>query len=292
MANLTSRILTSAALAAALAGAASQVQACDGAGVITRIEGRPQDVIITRTEAGHPSEVTRPRVLEVVCRADVIHAVGATYLVLAIDGSGQVRVDHNVDYTIPPRRGAPSAAGNADRNLADVVMPDMKRMPWNVRIKGAGDDFGFALPALTAGGQQVQAGSRSMLVRLLGGTSPYKVEIRDAQDRVVAAKSSDGHEVALGAVALSPGAYKIKITDSTPRTLEGGFTAVATPPPIDAGYADLTDPEIRTAANATVLARAAPGVWSFEAEQQLQAAPANGLDRDKVYELIESYSTD
>jgi hypothetical protein len=281
-----------AAAVLAIAGIAGPALTCDGAGVITRIEGRPQDVVITRTEAGQPSVVTRPRVLEVVCRADVIHAVGATYLVLAIDGSGQVRVDHNVDYTVPARRGAPSAAGNAYRNLADVVLPDMKRMPWNVRIKGAGDDFGFALPALTAGGQKVQAGSRAMLVRLLGGTAPYKVEIRDAQDRVVVAKSSDSHEVALGAVALSPGAYKIKITDSTPRTLEGAFTAVSSPPPVETTYADLADPEIRTAANASVLARAAPAVWSFEAEQQLQAAPVNGLDRDKVYELIESYSTD
>jgi hypothetical protein len=98
--------------------------------------------------------------------------------------------------------------------------------------------------------------------------------------------------VVLSTVALTPGAYKIKITDSTPRTLEGAFTAVSSPPPVETTYADLADPEIRTAANASVLARAAPAVWSFEAEQQLQAAPANGLDRDKVYELIESYSTD
>jgi hypothetical protein len=168
----------------------------------------------------------------------------------------------------------------------------MKRMPWNVRIKGAGDDFGFALPALTAGGQKLEARSRDVLVRLLGGTAPYKVEIRDSRDQVVAAKTSDSHVVVLGAVALSPGAYRIKITDATPRSLEGSFTAVASAPPVEATYADLTDPEIRAAASATVLARNAPGVWSFEAEQQLQAAPGNGLDRDKVYELIESYSTD
>ena len=292
MAKPASSFVTMAALAAMGAAAAWQASACDGAGVITRIEGRPQDVVITRAETGGPTVVTRPRVLEVVCRGDVVHVVGVTDLVLAIDGSGTVRVDHNVDYTIPARRGAPSAAGNAYRNLTDVVLPDMKRMPWNVRIKGAGDDFGFALPALTAGGEKVQAGTRNLLVRLLGGTAPYRVEIRDSQDRLVAAKTSDGHEVVLDAVALAPGSYQIKITDSTPRTLEGSFIAVALAPPVDTAYADLTDLEIRTAATATVLARNAPGIWSFEAELQLQAAPANGLDRDKVYELIESYSTD
>ena len=52
----------------------------------------------------------------------------------------------------------------------------------------------------------------------------------------------------------------------------------------------MADPEVRTAATAAALARSNPGVWSLEAEQLLQAAPANGLDRDKVYELIESYS--
>jgi hypothetical protein len=53
-----------------------------------------------------------------------------------------------------------------------------------------------------------------------------------------------------------------------------------------------TDPEIRIAASAATLARDAPAQWSFEAERELQSAPAHGLDRDKVYELIESYGTD
>jgi hypothetical protein len=68
--------------------------------------------------------------------------------------------------------------------------------------------------------------------------------------------------------------------------------AVDTAPPTDTSFDGLTDLEIRTAAEAATLARDKPALWSFEAEQQLQSAPANGLDRDKVYELIESYSTD
>jgi len=276
-------------LVAAWAGLA---HACDGAGVITRIEGRPQDVIITRTEVGHTSVVTRPRILEVVCRNDVVHTVGATYVVLAIDGSGTVRVDHNLDYTVPARSGAPSIAGNAYRNLTDNVMPDMKRLPWNVRIKGAGDDFGFALPALVAGGQQVQAGSRPMIVRLVGGIAPYKVEIRDAKGALVAAQGSDSHEVVLPAVRLAAGVYRLTIRDATPRELEAQFAAVDTPPPTNAAYSGLADAEIRAAASASDLAHGAPGAWSFEAEQQLEAAPVDGLDRDKVFELIESYSTD
>ena len=44
-----------------------------------------------------------------------------------------------------------------------------------------------------------------------------------------------------------------------------------------------------TFGRSTALARSDPGSWSLGAEQLMQATPANGLDRDKVYELIESY---
>ena len=317
------RLLTgvlAAAMALASMGWATVAAACDGAGVIIRIDGRPQDVVIMRTTGGTTAAVTRPRVLEVVCHNDVVKTLGATFVVLSIDGSGPVRVDHNVtlnyglryeyfapyteknnrlvnldhnaDYTVPGGRGAPSIVGNAYRTLSDQVMPDMKRLPWNVRIKGGGDEFGFALPGLTAGGQQVRAGSRVLLIRLVGGVAPYKVEIRNAQNAIVAATTSSSHEVLVPAVALARGAYRITASDATPLALEATIVAVDQAPPADAAYADLTDPEVRTAVMATALARSAPASWSFEAEQQLQAAPANGLDRDKVYELIENYSSE
>jgi hypothetical protein len=273
-------------------GWAGMAQACDGAGVIVRIDGQPQDVVITRTEAGSASVVSRPRVLEVVCQNDVIKAVGATSIVLSIDGAGTVRVDHNQVYRVPARSGAPTVIGNAYRSINEQVMPDMKRMPWNVRLKGAGDDFGFALPSLEAGGQQVRAGTRGLLVRLVGGTAPYKVEIRNSQGQLIASQASSDHEVTLASVPLPPGAYKVTASDSTPRSLDATLTAVDAAPPAETEFAGLTDPEIRTAAEASELARTAPGAWSFEAEQDLAAAPANGLDRDKVYELIESYSAD
>jgi len=284
------RLLGTFTLAAAIFAGPAAI-ACDGAGVITRIEGRPQDVIISRTEAGQATVVNRPRVLEVVCRGDVVHVVSPTYVVLAIDGAGPVRVDPKTPYTIPSRSGAPTMAGNAYRNLADNVMPDMKRLAWNVRLKGAGDDFGFALPSLVGGGQKIQAGQHALLVRLVGGTAPYRVELTGGATSI-ALQTSDSHAVLLPRADLTPGAYTLKIRDSTPRELEATFTVVDTPPPADTDYAGLSDPEIRIAAAASDLARNAPEVWSFEAEQQLAAAPANGLDRDKVYELIESYGGD
>lgn len=284
-----------AALAALLTGAATlsaafAAQACDGAGVIVRIDGQPQEVLITRISNGGAQTVTRPRVLEVICRNDVIKAVGATSIVLSVDGVGSVKVAHNIAYTVPARTGAPTVIGNAYRSINDQVMPDMKRLPWNVRLKGAGDDFGFALPALAEGGQQLTTGQRGLLVRLVGGTAPYKVGIRDTRGQVVASQTSESHEVVLTGLALAPGAYTITAADSTPRSLDATVTVVNAPPPGEPDFADLPDPEVRTAASAAALARNATATWSFEAEQQLASAPANGLDRDQVYELIESYS--
>jgi hypothetical protein len=280
-------------IAAAAIGWPGLAQAsCAGAGVIVRIEGRAQDVVISRNEGGATATVTRPRVLEVVCHGDIISTVGGTYVVVSIDGAGPVRIDHNAAYTVPTRSNAPTVLSNAYSTLNEQVMPDMKRLPWNVRLKGAGDDFGFALPALTTGGQQLQSGDRTLLVRLVGGTAPYKVEIRDTGGAVIASQSSSSHDVVLPHVNLAPGEYKITVSDSTPRSMDAQFVAVNTAPPADTSFDGLSDPEVRTAAEAATLARDTPTLWSFEAEQQLAAAPADGLDRDKVYELIESYSSD
>lgn len=282
------RIAALAFLISVSAGAVAQ--ACTGAGVIIRIDGRPQDLVITRIEDGKTSIVSRPRVLEVVCQNNSVHVVGATFVTMSIDGRGVVKVDKATDYRVPLRSGAPSLAGNAYRTLDEQVLPDMKRLPWNVRIKGAGDDFGFAVPALTQGGEKLVAGRRDLLVRLVGGTAPYKVEVRAPSGEVVASQSADTHEVVFHGLALAPRAYQIVATNSTPRELTAQVTAVDSGPSLDPAFAGLADPEVRIAATATALARSDPGVWSLEAEQRLEAAPADGLDRDQVYQLIESYS--
>ena len=279
--------VTLAAASLALGGAA---QACDGAGVIIRIDGTPRDVAIARAGPNGVQPVGRPSVLQVICSLDQIHAGAGATIVLSVDGVGQVKVAPGKSYVVPERHGAPSLVGNAYRQINDQVMPDMKRLPWNVRLKGAGDDFGFALPALTEGGQQITAGTRPLLVRLVGGSAPYRVQLRDAKGAVVATRSSPSHEMQLAAIGLAPGDYTLTAADSTQRSLDASFKVVTAGPPPQAGFADLPDPEVRAAAGASALARDATATWSFEAEQQLAAAPAHGLDRDKVYELIESYS--
>lgn len=271
-----------------LAGVAF-ADACPTAGVITRIDGRPQEIQITRESAGGTMIVQRPRVLEVICAGDVITVTGTSRVTLSLDGRGAASVDHTASLRVPKRGGGPTVASNAYQAFNDQVMPDMKRLPWNTRLKGAGEDFGFALPGLTAGGEALVAGRRPLLVRVVGGVGPYRVELKDAKGATVATKNDAGHAILFPASDLAPGAYALSVTDASPRTLSAPITIVAGPAPTDPSYADVPDPEVRAALSATALARTDPGKWSFEAEQILNLAPASGLDRDRVYELVESY---
>jgi hypothetical protein len=286
----TASAILIAALGSAVVAGGGTANACDGAGVIIRIDGQPREVRIARPGSGGLQDVGRPSVLQVVCSLDQIHTGPDTALVMSIDGVGQIKVPRGGSYVVPARRGAPTVIGNAYRQINDQVLPDMKRLPWNVRLKGAGDDFGFALPSLAEGGQQITSGARPLLVRLVGGSAPYRVQIKDARGAIVASQTGESHEVTIPAVTLASGDYILTAADSTQRSLDASIKVVSDVPPAYPEFRELPDLEVRAAADASALARDATAVWSFEAEQRLAAAPANGLDRDKVYELIESFS--
>lgn len=279
----TALLLAGAAVAAlAVSPAAAQ---CAGAGIVTRIDGRPQDIAITR--AGAP--VARPRVLEVVCQGDQIRATGASRAVLSIDGAGRITVDQARPYTVPSRGGRPSVAGNAYRSVSDRVVPDMKRLPWDVRLKGAGSGFEFAQTALTSGGQRVTLGRRDMLVRLNGGEGPYRVELLTEAGASVASAQGEEADLLLRNVNLAEGGYRLRASDAAGNGVEARLAASAEAPPAVADLAELPDAEVRAAVQALELAKTHPAVWAFEAEQMVASAPAEGLDRERVYLLLESY---
>lgn len=268
--------------AAALAGAAS---ACDGAGVITRIDGLAGDVVIDRDNA----TVSRPRVLEVICAGDQVSARGKTVVTLQIDGRGKVVVDAGSPYRVSGRSGAPSAVGNAYRTVSDQVMPDMKRMPWDVRLKGQAP-LTFSLLSMGSGAEQLVAGRRDILVRLVGGEGPYSGVIANASGASVGTGTAKDGDLIISGVTLVAGQkYTLNITDASGEKLAAEFSAVSGPAPSFPEYAGLGDPEVQAAAAAVSLARSDPGKWGFEAVQVLNMAPKNGLDRDQVYARIETY---
>ncbi len=108
---------------------------------------------------------------------------------------------------------------------------------------------------------------------------PYSMDLRerlvaavDAGNAVVVSQTSHTHDVVLARVALKPGACRLTASDATPHSLDAAIVVVETDPPADTSFDSFADAEVRTAARAATL--------------------AHGLERDKVYELIESYGTD
>jgi hypothetical protein len=276
--------------ALALALSASAASACPGVGVIIRIEGKPQDVVIMRSEGGGPSAaVARPRVLEVLCQGDTIRADHGTAVTLSLDGSPTVKVQGAQVYTVGARRGTASLAGNAYRNVSDHLLPDMKRQPWDVRLRGPGRELGFALSDLPSQHQTLSAGARNLLVRLDGGVGAYSVQVVGPSGAVLAQAAAGSTNVVLPSLDLSPGDYVIKASDSSGANVEAHVTVIAGRPPVSPDFAGMDDREVQAAATAADLAREHADTWALEAEQILAAAPASGLDRESVYELIESY---
>ena len=265
--------------------AASQALACPGAGVLTRIDGRPQDVVITR--AGAP--VARPRVLEVLCEADTIKVENGAIATLSIDGAGQVKVQGGQVYTVGSRHNAPTLADNAYRNVSERVMPDMKRQPWDVRLRGPGPALGFALASLGSDKQMLAMGHHDLLVRLDGGVGSYQVDIINESGAKLASAQGRDSDILLKDLNLTAGVYTIQAIDGSGATVKAKVTVVAASPPLSGDYNGIADTEVQAAAQAADLARTQPDLWSLEAEQLLVSAPVNGLDRESVFELIESY---
>ena len=281
--NARQFLLPIAAAVASLAIPAAAQAACAGAGVITRIQGLPSDVTITR--GGAP--VAKPRVLEVICTGDVITVRGNSSVTLSVDGVGAVRVDKAKPYSVGPRRGRPGAAGNVYRAVSEQVMPDMKRLPWDVRTKGEGDPLHFAVPASAT--QSVLASRTSLSVRMIGAGGPYKADLINASGATVKSVSSPDEEFVMSGLSLTPGDYRLVVTSQGGETAELKLRAEPSVPGPSAEAAEPTDAELVAAFHAVELAKSDPNRWSFEAQQIIASAPANGLDRERVYQLIETY---
>lgn len=273
-----------AAFSVMLLASGAQAAACAGSGVITRIQGgTPTDVVITRAGA----QVTKPRVLEVVCSGDVVTAKGAAVVTLSIDGVGAVVVNKTKPYTVGPRRGRPGAAGNVYRAVSEQVMPDMKRLPWDVRTKALGDPLHFTVP--TNAVQTITAGRSQLTVRLVGPEGAIQVDLFDASGtKIRSAESTTGEAIFTG-LNLAPGEYRVAARNGSGETAELKFAVADGRPAPSADIAELSDPEVQAALYALEIAKADPNKWSFEAQQIIASAPQNGLDRERVYQLIETY---
>lgn len=265
----------------AIAGAASAQ--CAGSGVVTRIQGSDKDVSIQRGGA----RVANPRVLEVVCAGDVVRTSGGTVVTLSIDGVGPVKIDGARAYTVGPRKGKPGAAGNVYRAVSDQVMPDMKKLPWNVMTKDPVAPVRFAAPEGSV--QIVSPGRNQLYVRLVDGIGPYKVELRNASGAVLKSAEAAEPAVTLTGLALTPGDYTLVGTAADGSTAEQRIKVAPGAPAPSPEYNELTDAELIVALQALEMARSDPAKWQLEATQVLAAAPKGEMDRERVFALIDDY---
>jgi hypothetical protein len=226
-------------------------------------------------------------VLQTLCVGDTVQVRNAAVLV-SLYGRGDFWIRPGQPYTVQPVQGRASYAGNAYRSFDEKTMPDMQRMRAEVRLKGGAEPFEFAVESLAAGGQEVSIGRSNLLVRVSGGQGPYVGRMTDSAGHAWTASSTTA-DLLFSGVALAPGLVKVSVSDASGHHLEGGFEGSPTLATYPADYRDLDDAEVRAAGEAIDLARSAPKTRSLEAEQQLNSAPAGGLDRETVYELIESY---
>lgn len=264
----------------AIAGAASAQ--CAGSGVVTRIQGDPGQVSILRGG----SSVAKPRVLEVVCAGDVVRTSGGAVVTLSIDGVGPVRVTGS-PYTVGPRKGKPGAAGNVYRAVSDQVMPDMKKLPWDVKTKAPEDPVRFAAPDGSV--QVVSPGRSQLLVRLIDGIGPFHVELQDASGQVLKAMDTQTPEVTFTGLSLAPGDYRFVVKSQSDSRAEMRFQVAPGAPAPSAEIGELTDAELQAALYALELARTDPAKWQLEATQVLAGAPKGELDRERVFALIDDY---
>jgi hypothetical protein len=262
----------------------ARAEPCVGAGVIAKVEGDYRQVTVHRRSG----RVFHPDVLDVVCEGDQISAGAGARVTIAIDGGPPMTLSGQ-STTIVPRSAARSLAGNFYSVVNDKLRPDITRMQRDMRLKGDGPPLAFAIATLPDGRQQVAAGSRGLLVRVRGGTGPYRAALTGPGGLSLAA-SSDTAALTFDAAVFAAGRYRIEAADAQGAKIAAEFEAAPEPAASADAPAGFSDPEIQAATLAALLVRTDKH-RALEAEQMVAASPANGLDRERIYDLIESYST-
>ena len=277
------RLALGAALALGLI-VADVAYACDGAGIVKKIDGGASPAMVNRD--GQPN---RMHVLQVICRGDVIHA-GDGPVLLSITGRGNVTVAAKGTFTVQVDAQQTTLANNAYKSLiGGHVGGEMSRIRAEVREKGGDDPFGFAVAGLDASGQQEVSTARStLLIRLVGGEGPFNATLVDANGTAFQSKSYN-HDLVFDGVSMAPGPATVRVKDQSGSEIAGVFKATKDQPILTTDYQTIDDAEVRIASQAIDLARDQPKVRALEAEQILNSAPVSGVDRNVVFTLIETY---
>jgi hypothetical protein len=130
------------------------------------------------------------------------------------------------------------------------------------------------------------------LLRVTGGAGPYSAVLTGPGGAMLGQAQGDGADLVFPTADLSPGRYHVVAKDGSGVTIAADFTVDDKAVMLPTTYDAISDSEVRAAAAACELARQQSATDALEAEEVLASAPSNGLDRGRVYDLIESYGAD
>lgn len=262
-------------------------------GVVQRVVGQRTDVFIQRAGV----ERFRPSPMEVLCEGDVVIASGAgaavTYRLDGAAASTLVQGPAQIELPRSPRRA--NVVDNALQILLDNWMPEIRRSSNFGVVRGRSEGPPrWAVAGLSDGIATIKRGNRPLLLRWSGDTAQYRVEVARADGSLVEKAETNKSEIRLAARNWSGGGYIVRVFQAQGKTpvLLGRFRAGDAPPSNANPYPTTVGEEIRVASEALRIARLDADRWSLEAVQMIDAAPAQGLDREAVYRSIEGLSDD
>ena len=282
-------VLGAMALAAPLgsSGAAAAIAPCSSATVafVKSIKGEGTNVVLAR--GGEEAQLAP---FSPLCTGDVLKLKTADEaVVLGLAGStAPAEVVGPVAYNVGPA----SSGGEA---LTEVL--EDRLLPLGERTIGQGlarsaDPFEFGLLDLETESAQIGAGHRPLWVGWAGGKPPFDMTVTGPSGQTLEMRALEANDYLFPASDIELGRYSVSISDANGRTRETGFEAVSDVPEV----ATVSVPAWMGADSGAMLkafcvAAEDPYTWSFEAAQQLAAAPDAGLDRETALALIGSGDT-
>jgi hypothetical protein len=277
-------------LALASLGFAGEAAACPRdraiAGIVQRVSGQVGDTRIER--AGAPT--IRPAPMETLCEGDVViaSAAGAS-VTMRLDGAGASTLLQGPGrYTLPAARGRATVVDNALGLLMESWAPEIKRSSSFGVVRGRlGDKAEWAVPGLESGIATIRRGQRPLLLRWIGDTARYRVEVARENGALVEKADSTRPFVRLPAREWS-GGYIVRVYEGGAKnpTLTGRFRAGDAPPANPTPFSGQMGEEVRAASEALRIIGLDIDRWSLEAVQMIDRAPSQGLDREALYRAI------
>lgn len=244
----------------------AQAQYGSRVGKVVAIDGPSRDYLVLRKGKSVPVTFNMGLLI-----GDVVSVLAANYSIhiLYVDGKEETIAASNSPVRMLPRAQTGRRPENYVRALWDDVTKAHDEGLASHSIRD-GRRLALDMPELRSRSARIVAGDRHFMLQWIGGRGPYRVIVRDAQNRSIideAGLPTRQLVITSRTTALQPGSYSIEV--STPGTaITGGFTATAQG--IPAEKLEAIEPQDAVDA-AAALVETGDRTWYYEAYLRLYA---------------------